>query len=407
MMNSALTCWPSVRLEEVTSRISKGESPTWQGFSYCEEGVRFIRSENVLFGSFSLAPQTFVPSEFHEKLSRSKVKSGDVLINLVGASIGRACVAPDKLGEANVNQAVAVVSTTERLNPAYLLAFMLGDQAQQYIRNAQVDMARANINLEDVRRLQIPLPPLAEQQRIVELLQEQMTEVERARAAVQAQLAAAQALPAAVLRAHFSTPAALRWPRRRLGELCEIVAKQVDPREKEFSSLPHVSGENIESGLCRLKNVRSAGEDGMISGKYLFEVGDVLYSKLRPYLRKVAIAESRGLCSADMYPIRVNADLLDAHFTAWLLLGEEFSSYAIEESQRSRMPKLNREELFRWSAPVPPLAEQRALAARLTAELSAATALRTALQTRLAAIERLPAALLRAAFTPAAAGVCT
>jgi type I restriction enzyme S subunit len=120
----------------------------------------------------------------------------------------------------------------------------------------------------------------------------------------------------------------------------------------------------------------------MISGKYIFEAGDVLYSKLRPYLRKVAFAESRGLCSADMYPIRVNPELLDAKFTAWMLLSEDFSKYAIEESQRSRMPKLNREELFRWVASVPPVAEQRALAARLEVELTAARTLVASLEIR-------------------------
>lgn len=136
----------------------------------------------------------------------------------------------------------------------------------------------------------------------------------------------------------------------------------------------------------------------MISGKYLFEAGDVLYSKLRPYLRKIAIAESRGLCSADMYPLRVNPKLMDARFAAWMLLSEDFSGYAIEESQRSRMPKLNREQLFAWSAPVPPLADQKKLAARLESELAAAMQLCQSLETRLAEIELLPATLLRSAF---------
>ena len=226
-----------------------------------------------------------------------------------------------------------------------------------------------------------------------------MAEAERARAAVQAQLEAAQNLPIALLRDIFNNPTAKRWPRRKLDDLCEIVAKQVDPRDSEYGKLPHVSGENIVSGLCQLINVRSAAEDGMISGKYLFETGDVLYSKLRPYLRKVAIAESRGLCSADMYPLRVNPKLMDARFTAWMLLSEDFSGYAIKESQRSRMPKLNREQLFAWSAPVPPLAEQKKIATRLDSEIAATMQLCNSLEMRINEIELLPAALLRSAFS--------
>src|SRR5207249_5452049 len=86
--------WPRKGLGELAARISKGESPAWQGYEYTLDGPRFIRSENVLWGSFSDEPRIFIPQGFHSKLTRSKLKAGDVLINLVGASIGRACVLP-------------------------------------------------------------------------------------------------------------------------------------------------------------------------------------------------------------------------------------------------------------------------------------------------------------------------
>src|SRR5437867_1994581 len=171
----------------------------------------------------------------------------------------------------------------------------------------------------------------------------------------------------------------------------------------DYSHLPHVNGENIESGSCRLSNVRSAAEDNMTSGKYLFELGDVLYSKLRPYLRKVAVAPFRGLCSADMYPLRVNADELDAEFFAWLLLTDEFTNYADENSRRARMPKLNREQLFAWEAALPPVAEQRRIAARLREQLTTVAQVRAAVQAQVDAAQALPAAYLRAVFSGSAA----
>jgi type I restriction enzyme S subunit len=146
-------------------------------------------------------------------------------------------------------------------------------------------------------------------------------------------------------------PVGWRWA--RLGEICEITARQVDPKVPEFGALPHVNGENIEGGTCRLLYLRTAAEEGMTSGKYLFEPGDVLYSKLRPYLRKAVVVDFRGVCSADMYPIRVNRAVLDPHFAAWMLVTEEFTRYADGESRRARMPKLNREQLFAWQAPLP------------------------------------------------------
>jgi len=168
----------------------------------------------------------------------------------------------------------------------------------------------------------------------------------------------------------------------------------------EFGKLPHVNGENVESGTCRLAGVRTAAEDGLISGKYLFEPGDVLYSKLRPYLRKVVVAEFRGVCSADMYPIRVKLDV-DPRFLAWTLLSRDFTEYADRESRRARMPKLNRDQLFSWMCSLPPINEQRRIVALLEEQMAAVERARAAAEAQVAAINALPAALLRRAFSGA------
>lgn len=191
-------------------------------------------------------------------------------------------------------------------------------------------------------------------------------------------------------------PDGCRWV--RLGEVCKIVAKQVDPKMPEYGALPHVNGENIESGRCRLTYLHTAAEERMISGKYLFEAGDVLYSKLRPYLRKALVADFRGVCSADMYPIRVNPECLSPHFTAWMLVSDEFTKYADEESRRARMPKLNREQLFAWRMPLPPLADQRRIVAQLSAQMASVERARCSAEAQLQAAEALPAAYLRAVF---------
>src|ERR1017187_4122464 len=106
---SAAKQFGSSRLEELSSRITKGESPEWQGFTYQDTGPLFIRSENVHWGSLDPRNAVHIPYVFHEKLSRCQLRKNDVLINLVGASIGRACAVPGSLGDANVNQAVGVI----------------------------------------------------------------------------------------------------------------------------------------------------------------------------------------------------------------------------------------------------------------------------------------------------------
>jgi type I restriction enzyme, S subunit len=257
-------------------------------------------------------------------------------------------------------------------------------------------MPRADMGV--LLALDVPVPHISEQRRIAATLAEQMAAVDKGRTLLEQQLNAAKQLPAAYMREVFSSEESRKWQTRKLGDICEIVARQIDPKIPEYGKLPHVNGENIESGMCRLTYLNTAAEEGMISGKYLFEAGDVLYSKLRPYLRKVVYVDFRGVCSADMYPIRVNHDLLDPIFLMWMLVSDKFTEYADLESRRARMPKLNRDQLFAWDAPLPSLDEQRHLVIELSDQMNKSGQLGRLLESQLDRINQLPAALLRRAF---------
>jgi len=252
-----------------------------------------------------------------------------------------------------------------------------------------------------LERFQIPLPPISEQKRIAKTLTEQMEAVEKARNAVQAQLDAANALSAACLREIFPQPGQKlhsSWHWIRFGEICRIAARQVDPRIPEYARLLHVSPEDIDSGTGRLLELQSASEDGMVSGKYLFEAGNILYSKIRPYLKKAAVTSFKGLCSADIYPLEVVDVRADPRFVLWVLLSQPFTEYAVAESRRARMPKLNRTQLFSYMAPIPPLKEQERIAAEVTEQMATIEKLRVNLEAQLIEIKSLSASVLRKAF---------
>ncbi|MBK6689479.1 MAG: restriction endonuclease subunit S [Deltaproteobacteria bacterium] len=144
-----------------------------------------------------------------------------------------------------------------------------------------------------------------------------------------------------------------------LGEVCTIESALVDPTQVEHRSRPHVGGANIVSNTGQLVELKTAQEEELISGKFLFTDADVLYSKIRPYLRKVALPSFAGLCSADIYPLRPHADHLDREYLYYLLLSDEFTEYAVGVSNRAGMPKVNREQLFEFKFRIPTIVEQR------------------------------------------------
>lgn len=157
-----------VNLSSISSLITKGSSPTWQGISYTnKEEVLFVTSENVREGFLDLSKKKYLETKFNEIQPRSILQKGDILINIVGASIGRACIF--NLDEvANINQAVALVRCDHKLiNIKLLNRFLNSEDAFKMYDDMKIDVARANLSLQNISDLKIPIIPYSEQQKIV------------------------------------------------------------------------------------------------------------------------------------------------------------------------------------------------------------------------------------------------
>ena len=156
------------------------------------------------------------------------------------------------------------------------------------------------------------------------------------------------------------------WQLRPLLSTIRVASGQVDPKVEPYRSMILVAPDHIESSSGRLLKKETAKDQRAISGKYLFSAGDIVYSKIRPYLRKAILADFDGLCSADMYPLKPAIDV-SAGFMFAVILGNHFSKYAESVSVRSGMPKINRSELSEYTIALPPTkAEQEAIAEALS-----------------------------------------
>ena len=163
--------WDVVSVLDITDKITKGESPNWQGFSYQEEGIFFLTSENVRNGYVDYDLSKFIPPEFHSKLERSRLKKDDLLINLVGASIARTALF-NKDMEANINQAVALVRFTGGIIPEFYMHYFQIPKNIDRLLGEQVETARANLSLTNIRDFLVVKPPKSEQVRITGFLSE-------------------------------------------------------------------------------------------------------------------------------------------------------------------------------------------------------------------------------------------
>jgi type I restriction enzyme S subunit len=189
------------------------------------------------------------------------------------------------------------------------------------------------------------------------------------------------------------------WEEKRLDDVCEITSKLIDPKESQYQEVIHIGAGNIVSEKGTLVDLQTAKEENLISGKFLFDESMVLYSKIRPYLKKIVKCNFKGLCSADIYPLVPFKEKMTQSFLYHLLSSYYFTEYAIEGSQRAGMPKVNRKHLFSYSFSCPPIEEQKQIVEKLDA-LSLETKKLEAIYTqKIADLEEMKKSILQKAFS--------
>lgn len=151
------------------------------------------------------------------------------------------------------------------------------------------------------------------------------------------------------------------WRDANLLEIAPINSSLVDPRKDEYKEMILIAPDHIESGSGRIVGEVTAADQGSISGKYLTKKNSVIYSKIRPYLRKAAIARRDVLCSADMYPLECTDQIIPEYLLS-ILLSDRFTLFANSCSNRTGIPKINRDELSQFKFALPSIPEQAAIA---------------------------------------------
>ena len=192
-------CKEQKRLEEYAPLITKGASPKWQGVDYCEEGTLFVTSENVREGYLDLSKRKYLDDKINEIQPRSILKRNDILINIVGASIGRAAVY-DCDEAANINQAVALVRVDySQINQTYLMTFLNSPQAIEMYGKMKKGGARDNLSLQNIADLQIPIAPIELQKQFAAFVEQ----TDKSKLAIQKSLEKLETLKKALMQQYF------------------------------------------------------------------------------------------------------------------------------------------------------------------------------------------------------------
>lgn len=378
--------WQAKQLGDLCEVIA-GQSPEGKFYNAEGKGMPFYQGKKDFGEKFIEAPTTWTTQ------TTKVAQNGDILMS-VRAPVGPVNFATDEIC---IGRGLAAIRSGAELNRDFLFYQLWHLQPEIAGREGAVF---ASINKAEIAALPLAFAPLPEQQRIVGILDQAFDGIATAKANFETNLQNARALFESHLQSVF-TQRSEGWVEKRLSDVCSITSSLVDPRKDEFLDLTHVGAGNIESQTGVFVELKTAREKGLISGKFLFDESMVLYSKIRPYLMKVARPDFNGLCSADMYPLAPWPNEITRDYLFHLLLSKPFTDYAIQGSARAEMPKVNREHLFEFRVWLPSVEKQKKLAAKLDA-LHEETQRRESLyQRKLAALDALKQSLLHQAFSGA------
>ena len=197
----------------ITSKTGAGSTPRGGKESYRRSGVVFLRSQNVHDDGLRLDEVVYIDAHTHNRMSGTSVQSSDLLLNITGGSIGRCSVVPGNLGPANINQHVSIIRVAIDGLQRYVHSVVLSSYFQNCIIDQQTGAGRGGLTKRRMDLIPVPLPPLAEQQRIVARLDELMAlcdRLERARKACEETRDRFARATVARVRKHASDEAAFR-----------------------------------------------------------------------------------------------------------------------------------------------------------------------------------------------------
>ena len=263
-----------LRIKDYTTKVGSGVTPRGGAETYLDEGIPLFRSQNVTNDGFLMDDIAFISEEVDESMKGTRVKPGDVLLNITGASIGRCFYTSDDFERGNVNQHVCIIRPKKnKVKPDYLHYCIISDKGQQQIDLTQTGANREGLAVEDIKGFMFDIPSLPVQQRIVDYLNKKLAEINKRITSLAKQQDAYARLKKSII--HQAVTRGLNpdvslkdsgiewigmipehWEVKRIKDLCSFVSRGSTPDYVDESDFPVMNQAVFSSGCINHEVVR-------------------------------------------------------------------------------------------------------------------------------------------------------
>ena len=328
--------------------------------NYQTSGVMFLSVENIA----TLKSNKFISFEDFKRDYKVYPQRNDILMTRIG-DVGTTNVVTDN--DVKAYYVSLALLKYKETNPFFLSSAIQSDFVQKGLSNRTLKTAiPMKINKDEIGQVDVMLPTSADEQdkigsffsqldSLITLHQRKCATLQKFKKSMLQKMFPQNGESVPEIRFNGFTDS---WEQRKWSETVSISTEMVDPRSGLYDDFPHVAPGNIESFTGRVfDNVKTVKEEELISGKFRFRKGDIIYGKINPQLGKYAFAQYDGLTSADAYVLNAYNGV-DQKYLFTVLQTKDFYDYSVSVSRRSGMPKINRNELNAYSFTAPNEEEQ-------------------------------------------------
>lgn len=304
------------------------------------DGVPMLRVKNIRNGRIVMDDVVRIGRDVERSFGRTRLRGGELLLSLVG-SVGETAIAPAAVAGWNVARAIGVLRPSPKASAKWIQLCLDSRHVQHHMLSWRNETVQATLNLADVRRLPILLPPPHVRSAITELvtaLDDKITINERIATAGQD-----------LLQSNYQRLRETSDQVFRIDQMGRQAGAAVDPKSLN-GNVPYIGLEHMPQRSIWLWPTENSSK--VSSTKSSFLEGDVLFGKLRPYFHKVGLAPVAGICSTDILVVRATAELIQL----WLLMtlaSDEVVAYATARSEGTKMPRTKWSDLASYEVGVP------------------------------------------------------
>ncbi len=356
-------CW--VHLEDISSVISKGTTPKGGKSAYIDSGVKFLRVENIDdCGYINTDYIKYVCEELHLNfLKRSILVENDILISIAG-TLGKTAMVRKKDLPLNTNQAIAFIRLLDikKILPQYVKLFLSNPETTKELLSQTKVTAIPNLTLEIIGKCRMPLPPLKEQQRIVDRIESLFEKLDKAKELIEEAREGFEKRKAAILEKAFTGKL-----------LCNNVRNYVikDFITTQYGYTESASADEIGPKFLRITDIKDDFVDWN-SVPYC-KINDADKEKYLLYKDDIVIART-GATTGKSYIIRENVDAVFASYLIRVRLKDKqilpeylnlflksnlYWKQIVELRNGTAQPGVNAQKLKQLVIPIPTIEDQK------------------------------------------------